>query len=287
MLTTKNICELLSPETLRLGLVGIIHGAAGVGKTTTMLNFLDSVGDTMGNGRFITTEESEESVERTRCRTNISEDVKISALSTETDLFKVLHNEPEKVIVLDSINMVELTESKNLNALWTKLVRFARDNDKHILVVNQRTVANTPKGGTHGTHIVDYVISVDRSIIEDSKIIFKVMKNRMGVKKNHLLQIGSTGIDLIKQINYDDKDLKKSYQECLKKLKKYFSQNYGICKVKKLSRITNESVDICIVALKQLIDDDMVVECRGGYKTTQKRNTMETAFSVYKLLKKL
>lgn len=285
MINLQNLYTLLSEDTLSLGTVGIIHGSAGVGKTTTMLSFLHAATPKLGAGKFISFEEGVSSIQKTQNRIS-ADTVGVASLRTEKELFELLNDSTENVFVIDSINMVSLSESKRLSNLWDRIVSFARDSNKHILVVNQRTVAQTPKGGTHGTHIVDYEIALDRSVIDGSNIIFKVVKNRLGERKNHLLEIHSKGITILKKITYDDKDLKRSYQECLKKLKKFFTTNFSSYRIQKLCRVSNESPDMCRAVLNQMINDGMVMEHRNKFQTTQERTLLESVYGIYKTLKK-
>ena len=275
-------------DLLQMGNIGMIHAAAGTGKTTLMLNLLSVLGSRYDT-KYFSFEESTDRLQKNVTRLLINpNNVAVSGINTEDELFEQVRSKHKEVIVIDSINMIMRTDSRTLNDLWNRLTKLARGHNKLVIVINQRTTTGSPKGGTHGVHIVDFVMTMDRSILCKNEIIYKLIKNRFGDTGNCLLKMTDRGLVFDSVITYDEKDQKKEVTECKRVIKKFFKDNYKKYNFKKLCSVAGFSDKVVTVTLQQLCDDNVLQVHKGNtYMSTQKRSFGEKVSLLTKLIKKL
>jgi len=205
-------------------------------------------------------------------------------LSTDEELMHHIDNEDSDLIVIDSINVVQITNRRyNLNKLFDKITQLAVEHNKTIFIINQRTSANTPKGGTHGSHMVSAVWSMDRSILNPNQVIFKVVKDRYGARINALLEMTSLGMNLIQpRITWTDKDLIREVRSARKPILKLFKNNYKKVTTKLIHNKTPFSEDVINKAIEYLVEDKVIkTKGRDGYITTDTQTFFEKLKGVF------
>jgi len=197
--------KIFGGEGLLPSMVFTLAAGAGLGKTTFLLQMLNSMTKVGIKTAYISGEESREMLAFT-CRRLGLKDVN---LAIQTDVDKVIELMSQvDVMVVDSFQC--LTTSKKMNArekesyCLHELIKWAKKTECVLGLVLHVTKSNNYRGSTLIPHAVDANFMMRSGVTdEDVRVIYST-KNRYGKLYNVELRLGHNGFDLDNAIRVND-----------------------------------------------------------------------------------
>jgi predicted ATP-dependent serine protease len=173
-------------------------GCAGVGKTTLLLQLMESLASNGYEVGYASGEENRFQLAYTCKRLNITN----VAVANETDIDKLVAATRDlDVLVIDSFQALSTTDRMNVRELEryavNSLVSAGKENECVIIFVMHLTKSGQLKGSTLVPHSVDvnFRIDMDPESDETARII-DVYKNRFGTSGQYSATMTRTGIEL-------------------------------------------------------------------------------------------
>lgn len=193
---TGDQLDKLFGEGILPGMSMTMSGAAGLGKTTLLLQLLEGLAAVGYNVGYCSGEEAVEQLAFTSARLGIQR-VNVASIS-DVDVIKT-HMEAFDILVIDSYQ--SLTSENDLNSkkleqyIITQLIGNAAASACTLIFVMHQTVMGTLKGGTAIPHAVDCNIKMyrDKDAPSEERVI-EFSKNRFGRTGSFLATMTEHGI---------------------------------------------------------------------------------------------
>jgi len=169
------------------GMVCLIGGEPGIGKSTLMLQIADKVGHTGKKVLYVSGEESKQQIKYRGDRLGIdSELLELYCSNTAEHILEVLQRDKPQMVIIDSIQSIGCFEQsgipgspsqvKEVTMLFT---HFAKQNNIPIFIIGHVTKEGLVAGPKMIEHIVDTVLYFEGDSNDQLKIL-KATKNRFG-----------------------------------------------------------------------------------------------------------
>ncbi len=169
------------------GSVVLIGGDPGIGKTTLLLQALNSLEKTGEVGLYVSGEESPQQIKMRADRLGIhSPNLYVVAATSLEEIFKVTETVNPRVIVVDSIQTVfsrELTSApgsvSQVQEIGCQLMWYAKRTNVPVFIIGHVTKEGVLAGPRLLEHIVDTVLYLEGDKGQSYRIL-RAVKNRFG-----------------------------------------------------------------------------------------------------------
>ena len=206
------IDELFGGEGFVPSMTGLVSGTAGSGKTTLMLQIMQSLANKGKRVGYVSGEESIYQLAFASRRL----DTPLVHLANITDVDEIVAKMQHlDFIVVDSFQSLtssEVSGPTNLeNYAVNRITQAAKETKCIVFFVCHMTKDNKFKGGTIVPHTVDATITLyngDPEIYGRNSKMIEVTKNRFGSQGEVILRMGATGFDFENPIEMIDKQAK-------------------------------------------------------------------------------
>lgn len=237
---------------------------AGTGKTTLLLQVMDSLAKTGKRVGYISGEESIYQLAFTCKRLGVTK-VKIANKTDVDSICKVMDS--FDMLIIDSFQMLtttKVTGSRKIEEYCIKrLVKFAKMTETTVGIICHLTKDGKLKGSTNIPHLVDMNMEVWKGDPEvytthDARVI-RVVKNRYGQTGSIVLAMNEHGYDFMNPIALDEvseDDIKKASAAQVRKMEEYSTiKNMVKDKSKITLRDVSQALSIDVGRAKRLLGD--------------------------------
>jgi predicted ATP-dependent serine protease len=190
------------------GSVWLVTGSPGAGKSTLMLQIMESIAT--GEGLSCLYSSGEESIQRVAHRARrIGIDAgsfSVGGFSTITSLEEFIRKNRVDVIVVDSLQALAEGEESNVHGLIKRFVNLSADTGATFFLIGHVTKSGVFSGKNKMLHDVDAHLSIDLNKDTGNRVI-EVKKNRVGPSLiPYEFTMTGTGLDLRKLVPSEEPD---------------------------------------------------------------------------------
>jgi DNA repair protein RadA/Sms len=237
---------------------------AGTGKTTFLLQIMDSLAMNGKRVGYISGEESIYQLAFTCKRLGVTK-VKIANKTDVDSICAIMDN--FDVLIIDSFQMMQtkrVTGSRKIeNYIIHKLVKTAKQTECVVGIIAHLTKDGKIKGSTSVVHAVDATMEIWKGDPEvyntHGARVVRVTKNRYGQTGSVVLSMGEKGYDFLNPIALDEisaDDINKASAAQARKMAEYQSIKELVSTKKKVTlRDVSQSLGVDVGRAKRLLGD--------------------------------
>ena len=185
------------------GMTFTLAGTPGCGKTTFMLQVLDSLSNQGYNTAYISSEEPVFQLGFTSKRIGIK-NVQLANMNIIESIFEESKKNKFDIIIIDSFPAIISNKGFKKTYLETYLANYITMMAKQTGIVVGTILHSTKRGTYKGTtlfpHNVDCNIMLRRNSQEQNICEFEVTKNRFGSTGKHFFEMSEKGFDFTKKL---------------------------------------------------------------------------------------